>query len=665
MLSHLLRLSLITITTAFVWGCVGTYKTVEFKDTLRKSKTTQKPGTEKKYSVSEVRELDGNTDGIHLVTNPFHEGVSESSELDGNMVLALRQGKTCAITKRKTLNRKMVTVRTVKPGERWKIPLIYALGVVGTSLLITGLALDGPYERTLSEEERLASEDPDVDSELTGKGGLTIVGAIAAPAMLWAFVESARTADTKKNMGTVFKNEHLGEKDCHAGPVVDEGVRLIKGSGYYSQVGRKGIRLTTNKAGKIEVPAQDLVAAFCPDADDSRYHIQFTDESLVDVTEYIHPLCSEANTQRDQEAILEVVDRDLDVVGDQLLSGDWRAARKSLASLKPVSDEQRERVTIFRSQLVDLILKSVTVQIDAWNLRTARGYLESLELEEFDLDAEQEKLATTLRKKVDKKWRKFIQREAREQKKIEKERRKLERISPQQRPSDIELIRETQSILGEVFALSEQYEKNEVKLLKLFDELTSYSPETTASNRSTASRVIMLCDNKIPRLATAQESILDSTILILPRINEKVRLLETYDSPRVKKFLSVLNKGDALATLDADLRKGRRSISNVILKVNEGCGQVKAGLSGMEKNERRKRAKKKSGYPRVVTREKFSQIQVGHSYQKVVAIIGTEGELDFQATNISVYSWQNSDGIGVITVTFIDNAVSSKAQMLL
>ena len=57
MLSCLLRLSLITITTAFVWGCVGISKTVEFEDTLTKTQTIKKRGTEKKYSVSEGDEV--------------------------------------------------------------------------------------------------------------------------------------------------------------------------------------------------------------------------------------------------------------------------------------------------------------------------------------------------------------------------------------------------------------------------------------------------------------------------------------------------------------------------------------------------------------------------------------------------------------------------------
>ena len=205
MFSHLLRLSMITITTAVVWGCVEISTTVDFQDTLTKTQTIKKLGTEKKYSVS------------------------EGSELDGNMVLALQQKKTCTIKKRKISDRKMVTVRKVYPSERWKIPVLYALGVVGTSLLITGLAMDGPFERKLSEEERLASEDPDVDSEPTAKGALTVIGAITAPALPWALIETARTADTKKNLGSVSKDVHIGEQDCHAGPVVDEVMLLIRG----------------------------------------------------------------------------------------------------------------------------------------------------------------------------------------------------------------------------------------------------------------------------------------------------------------------------------------------------------------------------------------------------------------------------------------------------
>ena len=68
-----------------------------------------------------------------------------------------------------------------------------------------------------------------------------------------------------------------------------------------------------------------------------------------------------------------------------------------------------------------------------------------------------------------------------------------------------------------------------------------------------------------------------------------------------------------------------------------------------------------------ITMSEFSQIETGMSYEDVVAIVGSEGELLSTATvgdvTSSIYVWYGKDGISNANVTFSNDAVLAKAQI--
>ena len=68
-----------------------------------------------------------------------------------------------------------------------------------------------------------------------------------------------------------------------------------------------------------------------------------------------------------------------------------------------------------------------------------------------------------------------------------------------------------------------------------------------------------------------------------------------------------------------------------------------------------------------ITLSEFDQIETGMSYEDVVAIIGSEGELLSTATageiTTSIFVWYGKDGISNANVTFSNNAVMAKAQI--
>jgi hypothetical protein len=71
--------------------------------------------------------------------------------------------------------------------------------------------------------------------------------------------------------------------------------------------------------------------------------------------------------------------------------------------------------------------------------------------------------------------------------------------------------------------------------------------------------------------------------------------------------------------------------------------------------------------PETLSLEKYQQLQTGMTYQQVVAIIGEDGQEGMSAGNIVLYNWSTSSacaapGGGVLSVSFVGNALSSKSQ---
>lgn len=66
-----------------------------------------------------------------------------------------------------------------------------------------------------------------------------------------------------------------------------------------------------------------------------------------------------------------------------------------------------------------------------------------------------------------------------------------------------------------------------------------------------------------------------------------------------------------------------------------------------------------------ISSEEFGQIAIGMSYQRVVEIVGSEGELTYETTlfdsTMKIYDWNGPD-YGTASITFMDGLVDSKAQ---
>lgn len=68
-----------------------------------------------------------------------------------------------------------------------------------------------------------------------------------------------------------------------------------------------------------------------------------------------------------------------------------------------------------------------------------------------------------------------------------------------------------------------------------------------------------------------------------------------------------------------------------------------------------------------VTLDKFNQIENGMSYDEVVEIMGSEGEvmssMDFMGTTSTTYTWNGKDAMSSAVITFVGDAVESKTQL--
>lgn len=70
-----------------------------------------------------------------------------------------------------------------------------------------------------------------------------------------------------------------------------------------------------------------------------------------------------------------------------------------------------------------------------------------------------------------------------------------------------------------------------------------------------------------------------------------------------------------------------------------------------------------SGFARI-TREHFKQIKENMTYERVVQIIGQEGNLVSESDDMAVYDWSNDDGSGIM-ITFAKGRVFIKVQVRL
>jgi hypothetical protein len=61
----------------------------------------------------------------------------------------------------------------------------------------------------------------------------------------------------------------------------------------------------------------------------------------------------------------------------------------------------------------------------------------------------------------------------------------------------------------------------------------------------------------------------------------------------------------------------------------------------------------------VVTRAEYNQIQIGMTYDQVVAIIGSDGIEVAHASNMVAYRWENPDAT-IVEVSFVNGKVNSK-----
>ncbi|PDY93271.1 hypothetical protein CON09_08270 [Bacillus anthracis] len=68
-----------------------------------------------------------------------------------------------------------------------------------------------------------------------------------------------------------------------------------------------------------------------------------------------------------------------------------------------------------------------------------------------------------------------------------------------------------------------------------------------------------------------------------------------------------------------------------------------------------------------MTKDEFEQIQNDMSYEEVVKIIGSEGELQSESTvgdyTSKLYTWKGEGGLGAnANITFSNNKVQAKSQ---
>lgn len=64
-----------------------------------------------------------------------------------------------------------------------------------------------------------------------------------------------------------------------------------------------------------------------------------------------------------------------------------------------------------------------------------------------------------------------------------------------------------------------------------------------------------------------------------------------------------------------------------------------------------------------ISMDEFEQIEIGMSYDEVVDIIGSEGELTSESDEVKIYSWEGKGSLGAnALITFYDDEVYDKAQ---
>ncbi|MDO4400430.1 MAG: DUF3862 domain-containing protein [Coriobacteriia bacterium] len=134
------------------------------------------------------------------------------------------------------------------------------------------------------------------------------------------------------------------------------------------------------------------------------------------------------------------------------------------------------------------------------------------------------------------------------------------------------------------------------------------------------------------------------------------------------RFLSVLHDGQVAMMMGASPLDGASydetfdaCIDSVQVVADAKKESESAVSAGSAKNEEKK-ASKDSGK---IDADKFAAIEQGMSYEDVVGIIGSEGELVSSSSIAGIenttYTWK-SDGWGIATVMFQDGAVVNKSQ---
>jgi len=122
--------------------------------------------------------------------------------------------------------------------------------------------------------------------------------------------------------------------------------------------------------------------------------------------------------------------------------------------------------------------------------------------------------------------------------------------------------------------------------------------------------------------------------------------------------------GSKLAESDLMVR-ARKCVADRWAALDAAEAQRKADEAKKQADE--DRAAEQAIQARVISMDEFSRIQTGMSYDKVVGIIGSPGELlsssEFSGTVTAMYMWKGDpSGYGNATVMFQNDAVVSKSQ---
>lgn len=213
----------------------------------------------------------------------------------------------------------------------------------------------------------------------------------------------------------------------------------------------------------------------------------------------------------------------------------------------------------------------------------------------------------------------------------------------------------------------EMHEKYYTKLNSLsgqFNEIVNKSQENIKSKKLKAVDSDKLAANEIkelilPTISTMYEEVRNE------KVSKDIEPLKDELSKAIYYFKEISN---SMATMDFDaLYGGNQSIGTPLLVALDNFKSSKGKYENDYNSFMGIKEEKEPLKDTSVTMEKFTQIKEGMTYAQVVEIMGSEGvehsSMALMGSTLKTYAWSAPLNLGVITVSFSDNIVTSKVQL--